>query len=46
MLRPAYQKIKAANPNVMVIAGAPAPTGFFGGCACVAVVMMRLTWPA
>jgi hypothetical protein len=32
MLRPAYQKIKAANPNVMVITGAPAPTGFFGGC--------------
>jgi hypothetical protein len=33
MLRPAYQKIKAANPNVMVITGAPAPTGFFGGCS-------------
>ena len=32
MLKPAYQKIKAANPNVMVITGAPAPTGFFGGC--------------
>lgn len=32
MLRPAYQKIKAANPNVMVITGAPAPTGYFGGC--------------
>ncbi|MGB1253010.1 MAG: LysM peptidoglycan-binding domain-containing protein [Candidatus Promineifilaceae bacterium] len=28
MLRPAYQAIKAANPNVMVISGAPAPTGF------------------
>ena len=33
MLRPAYQSIKAANPNVMVITGAPAPTGFFGGCS-------------
>ena len=31
MLIPAYNKIKAANPNVMVISGAPAPTGFFGG---------------
>lgn len=33
MLKPAYQAIKAANPNVMVISGAPAPTGFFGGCS-------------
>lgn len=33
MLKPAYQKIKAANPNVMVITGAPAPTGYFGGCS-------------
>jgi LysM repeat protein len=32
MLAPAYQAIKAANANVMVISGAPAPTGFFGGC--------------
>jgi len=32
MLIPAYESIKAANPNVLVIAGAPAPTGFFGGC--------------
>lgn len=32
MLIPAYAAIKAANPNVLVIAGAPAPTGFFGGC--------------
>jgi hypothetical protein len=31
MLAPAYNAIKAANPNVMVISGAPAPTGFFGG---------------
>ncbi len=33
MLAPAYQAIKAANPGVMVISGAPAPTGAFGGCA-------------
>ena len=33
MLAPAYNAIKAANPNVMVISGAPAPTGFFGGCS-------------
>ncbi len=34
MLREAYPAIKAANPNVMVISGAPAPTGYFGGgCA-------------
>ncbi|MEZ4515585.1 MAG: SH3 domain-containing protein [Chloroflexota bacterium] len=33
MLKPAYQKIKASNPNVMVITGAPAPTGYFGGCS-------------
>lgn len=31
MLRRAYNAIKRANPNVMVISGAPAPTGFFGG---------------
>ncbi|MDT8305064.1 MAG: LysM peptidoglycan-binding domain-containing protein [Anaerolineae bacterium] len=28
VLRPAYTAIKAANPNVMVISGAPSPTGF------------------
>ncbi|RIK23107.1 MAG: hypothetical protein DCC51_04165 [Anaerolineae bacterium] len=28
MLAPAYQAIKAANPSVGVISGAPAPTGF------------------
>jgi len=28
MLAPAYQAIKAANSNVLVISGAPAPTGF------------------
>lgn len=34
MLRPGYAAIKNANPNIMVISGAPAPTGFFGGgCA-------------
>ncbi len=32
MLKPAYQAIKGANSKVMVISGAPAPTGFFGGC--------------
>ncbi len=31
MLKPAYAAIKAANPNIMVITGAPAPTGFYGG---------------
>lgn len=34
MLRRAYPAIKQANPNVLVISGAPAPTGYFGGgCA-------------
>jgi LysM repeat protein len=28
MLAPAYQAIKAANPSIGVISGAPAPTGF------------------
>jgi spore germination protein YaaH len=28
MLAPAYNAIKSVNPNVMVISGAPAPTGF------------------
>jgi hypothetical protein len=32
MLIPAYQAIKGTNPNVLVISGAPSPTGFFGGC--------------
>lgn len=31
MLSAAYQQIKAANSNVVVISGAPSPTGFFGG---------------
>jgi hypothetical protein len=33
MLRRAYNAIKVANPNTLVISGAPAPTGFFGGCS-------------
>ncbi len=32
MLRRAYNAIKATNANTLVISGAPAPTGFFGGC--------------
>jgi len=31
LLAKAYNAIKAANANVMVISAAPAPTGFFGG---------------
>jgi len=31
MLAAAWNGIKSSNPNVMVISGAPAPTGFFGG---------------
>jgi hypothetical protein len=31
MLRLSYQAIKAASPQTMVISGAPAPTGYFGG---------------
>jgi hypothetical protein len=31
LLSRAYPAIKAANPAVMVISGAPAPTGYFGG---------------
>ena len=33
MLSASYQAIKNANPNTLVISGAPAPTGFFGGCS-------------
>lgn len=33
LLRVAYNAIKGANPNTLVITGAPAPTGFFGGCS-------------
>lgn len=32
MLQKAYNAIKGANPGVLVISGALAPTGFFGGC--------------
>lgn len=35
MLAPAYQAIKAANPSVMVISGAPTPTGAFNGCGSI-----------
>lgn len=31
LLRASYQAIKAVNQNILVISGAPAPTGFFGG---------------
>jgi uncharacterized protein YraI len=34
LLRRSYNAIKAANPNTMVISGAPAPTGFFGEAGC------------
>lgn len=34
LLRPAHAAIKAANPNVIVVAGAPAPTGYFGAAGC------------
>jgi hypothetical protein len=33
LLRQSYNAIKAVNPNTMVISGALAPTGFFGGCS-------------
>lgn len=32
LLAQSYNAIKASNPNTLVISGAPAPTGFFGGC--------------
>ncbi len=32
MLSAAYQAIKSRNPNTLVVSGAPAPTGAFGGC--------------
>ncbi len=34
LLASAYNAIKTANPNTMVISGAPAPTGFFGAAGC------------
>jgi hypothetical protein len=36
MLAPAYNAIKGVNPNIMVISGAPLPTGLYyseGGCS-------------
>ena len=33
LLRVSYNAIKGANPNTLVVSGAPAPTGFFGGCS-------------
>lgn len=34
LLAAAYNAIKAKNPNVLVVSGAPAPTGFFGAAGC------------
>lgn len=34
LLKAAYEAIKAANPNTLVISGAPAPTGYFGAAGC------------
>lgn len=33
LLRASYAAIKAKNPGTLVVSGAPAPTGYFGGCA-------------
>jgi hypothetical protein len=33
LLAASYNAIKAANPGTLVVSGAPAPTGFFGGCS-------------
>jgi hypothetical protein len=33
MLSTAYQAIKSRNSGTLVISGAPAPTGFYGGCS-------------
>ena len=38
MLAPAYQAIKAVNPSVMVISGAPTPTGAFNGCGTIGTI--------
>jgi uncharacterized membrane protein YgcG len=38
LLRAAYTAIKAANPNTLVIGGAPAPTGAAGGAGCIAAL--------
>lgn len=34
LLAKSFNAIKTANPNVLVISGAPAPTGFFGVAGC------------
>lgn len=34
LLSPAHAVIKAANANVLVVAGAPSPTGYFGTAGC------------
>lgn len=36
LLAAAYNAIKGANSNTLVISGAPAPTGFFGAAGCAA----------
>jgi uncharacterized protein YraI len=33
LLAQSYNAIKGANPGTLVVSGAPAPTGFFGGCS-------------
>ncbi len=33
LLAASYNAIKGANPSTIVVSGAPAPTGFFGGCS-------------
>jgi hypothetical protein len=32
LLKQSYNAIKSTNPGTLVISGAPAPTGYFGGC--------------
>ncbi len=44
MLAPAYQAIKAVNPNVMVISGAPTPTGAFNGCGSIGDIVGCDDW--
>ncbi len=34
LLAKAYNAIKAANPNTLVVSAAPAPTGFWGAAGC------------
>ncbi len=43
MLAPAYQAIKAVNPNIMVISGAPTPSGAFGGCGTIDTPSGKIT---